>query len=275
MKRLGIIILAVLIPCLSYTQNGTVVTLKQTQFENNLVNAVDSIYELNRAIPFNIHIVLETLTPRNYGFDTSLIDDEFYTLDSAFTKIGVSFLLNKINTVENYNFNIFNALEEEQMLLSEHSDPNKIDIFLVEDLTNKAGESVSAYTYMPGDSINAIFVRKDDFNFYTLITQLGHFFNLYETHEVNAGGEELADGSNCAIAGDRVCDTPADPDIDGRVNSVSCNYTSAQTDTNSDFYIPETRNYMSNTPNNCKCAFTYEQYLRMVNCILKYKTELN
>ena len=55
----------------------------------------------------------------------------------------------------------------------------------------------------------------------TLSHEIGHWFNLLHTHDE---GDELVDGSNCKKAGDFICDTPADPNLSGLVNS-SCTYT--------------------------------------------------
>lgn len=43
--------------------------------------------------------------------------------------------------------------------------------------------------------------------------EVGHCFYLYHTH--GEGIEELVNGSNCQIAGDYLCDTPAEPYNDG------------------------------------------------------------
>ena len=46
----------------------------------------------------------------------------------------------------------------------------------------------------------------------TLSHELGHYFDLYHTHETSFG-TECPSGSNCQSAGDMVCDTPADPNL--------------------------------------------------------------
>ena len=62
----------------------------------------------------------------------------------------------------------------------------------------------------------------------TLPHEVGHFYGLPHTHDQ---GNELVNGSNCATAGDNFCDTPADPNLSGVVNS-SCVYTGTATDAN-------------------------------------------
>ncbi len=79
-----------------------------------------------------------------------------------------------------------------------------------------------------------------------IVHEFGHYFGLYHTAETRFGAEKV-DGSNCKTAGDKVCDTPADP---GELFNVYINYTSCRM---ADFreagtgleYRPMVNNYMS------------------------------
>ncbi len=97
----------------------------------------------------------------------------------------------------------------------------------------------------------------------TFAHELGHYFDLFHTHET-AFGAECADGSNCDSAGDLVCDTPADPLLGfNNVNSNTCQYTgSERDDCNNTLYAPEPRNIMAYSPSNCQDLFTPEQNAR-------------
>lgn len=55
----------------------------------------------------------------------------------------------------------------------------------------------------------------------TLSHEMGHYFGLLHTHE-SAFGSESMSGANCAVTGDLVCDTPADPDLSGLVDPATC-----------------------------------------------------
>ena len=46
----------------------------------------------------------------------------------------------------------------------------------------------------------------------TITHELGHYFDLLHTH-ADGNPQECVDGSNCQVAADFVCDTPADPDL--------------------------------------------------------------
>jgi hypothetical protein len=102
----------------------------------------------------------------------------------------------------------------------------------------------------------------------TLSHECGHWFDLLHTHQE---GDELVDGSNCETAGDFVCDTPADPNLSGRVDS-SCNYTGTVVDANGDSYNPDTRNLLSYA-GTCRNRFSEGQIVRMKAALLGMDTD--
>lgn len=102
----------------------------------------------------------------------------------------------------------------------------------------------------------------------TLSHECGHWFDLLHTHQ---GGDELVDGSNCDTAGDFVCDTPADPNLSGRVDS-SCAYTGTVLDANGDSYNPDTRNLLSYA-GSCRNRFSEGQIIRMEAAYLGMDTD--
>ena len=99
------------------------------------------------------------------------------------------------------------------------------------------------------------------FNTPHLAHEMGHCLGLYHTHET-AFGNELVDGTNCAGAGDLLCDTPADPGLSGNVDD-GCIYTGGFTDTNGESYSPDVTNTMSYAPFGCRGLFTQDQEDRM------------
>jgi ELWxxDGT repeat protein len=103
--------------------------------------------------------------------------------------------------------------------------------------------------------------------------ELGHVVGLPHTHgRTNSGTTtELVDGSNCDLAGDRFCDTPADPNLLGKVNG-SCAYTGTVRDANGMQYRPLTDNIMSYTTSRCADSLTPMQlaYARSVALASSY-----
>ncbi len=82
----------------------------------------------------------------------------------------------------------------------------------------------------------------------TMAHELGHLFGLGHTHD-GVIEPELADGSNCTIGGDMLCDTPADPNLATPGYVIApCQYVGTITDANGDLYTPMLNNVMSYTP---------------------------
>ena len=95
---------------------------------------------------------------------------------------------------------------------------------------------------------------------------MGHYFGLPHTFSTS-DGNELVDGSNCSTAGDGICDTPADPFVDGDdvssyINGDDVFYYMGK-DINGEYYSPLIGNYMSYY-SGYRCEFTDGQYKKMV-----------
>jgi hypothetical protein len=225
---------------------------------------------LSVSIPIQVHIIKNI-----QGFDmvnTSQIYQSVNTANEYFKPIGIHFYVDSVDYVEDYNYlNIMNDHNLRE-LLTKYAVSNKINLFLAEyvGLGNKGGYG---YTYFPtAKDSNFIFLNK----YYTsgkyLTTLLGHFMGLLSTHE-NFSGNSLANEKNCALSGDFICDTYADPDLNGLVDE-NCNYFGSAKDANGEYYIPSVANIMSNAPDKCKCIFTPLQYRRMYYYYLKYRQSL-
>lgn len=109
----------------------------------------------------------------------------------------------------------------------------------------------------------------------TLPHELGHYFDLFHTHE-DAFGTECTDGSNCAEAGDLVCDTPADPNISGEVNPSSCLWGGSQAPPCGDPmpYAPSPRNVLSYSSKSCRDELTPAQRARAYATLVNLRPEL-
>lgn len=105
--------------------------------------------------------------------------------------------------------------------------------------------------------------------------ELGHYFNLEHTFEVGHGAE-LVDGSNCATAGDGICDTPADPYVHEEKPiqvyvDQNCHFVNMKKDAKGQYYDPMVGNIMSYYRDGCSCSFTYQQLLKMAKHYLANK----
>jgi len=138
---------------------------------------------------------------------------------------------------------------------------NVINIYFSNTL-NASGNALCGYASFPGGTDRIFMANGCTPNGTTLAHELGHYFGLYHPHEV-AFGAELVDGSNCTGAGDKLCSTPADPNLSGKVNSSTCSYTGDSKDANGDFYNPMVSNLMAYSPDVCQDEMTMEQYEKM------------
>lgn len=117
-------------------------------------------------------------------------------------------------------------------------------------------------------------------NTVTLAHELAHWFDLIHTHGKSSTADELVNGSNCTIAGDLLCDTPADPNLSAsasispRVNT-NCQYIPDATlvDANGDQYTPDPSNLMSYATRSCRVGFTSQQDCRMISAYFTMKAD--
>jgi len=97
----------------------------------------------------------------------------------------------------------------------------------------------------------------------TLAHEMGHYWNLYHTHETAVGTELVtrSAGANCGTAGDLVCDTPADPCC-YFYNPFNCTYNGTVVDVSGATYTPLVTNLMSYY-GDCRTQFTTGQQNRI------------
>lgn len=176
-------------------------------------------------------------------------------LEGTNINIQLSSYVHEITDEIFYNYN--KSMEDE--LLKTGYDSSAINIYVLP--TVETSKHVLGYTYIQGP--NAIFMSYSGFiNKSTLSHELGHKLGLLHTH---AFGDEHANGDNCDIAGDRICDTPADPLLTGKVED--CGYIGNDVDINGDNYYPDVNNIMSYSLTNCRTEFTYDQIQVMKNVL--------
>ena len=161
-------------------------------------------------------------------------------------------------------------ISEEKTLWQEFKTAKVINVFCVESIEYG---SIAGYTYLPNRGApEALFMLKSHLSQSTFAHEMGHYYGLYHTHgkaNCDVLTDELVNDPNCARTGDDVCDTPADPNLQGLgcdailVNSSTCAYTGTLRDKNGDLYQPNPRNIMSYSWPKCKDYFSPGQYERM------------
>ena len=249
---------------------STVVDSAQIKFENNITDSITTLIPLNRTFNITVYVVKYSGSDQT-GVNPNDINQYIAEVNQAFEPIKVTFQIGSYDTIDNYQLDYIRQAVNEKDLTSRYFQLNTINLYLVSQLTDKTNKTTCAYTYYPSARKDMIFMAKNCVSGVLLTEQLGHFFNLYHTHET-AFGLELVNESNCSTAGDLCCDTYAQPDLSGKV--TDCKYSSSVKDPNNQLYQPSVKNYMSAAPQDCRCFFSKEQYIRMLNAMVLFKNYL-
>jgi len=144
--------------------------------------------------------------------------------------------------------------------------PNVVNLYFVNSAVGSSGGYIGGYARFPWLLPNDYFVVVNgnlEPNGATVAHEMGHYFGLLHTFEPFYGNE-FVNGTNCGVAGDLLCDTPADGyNFYGDVNSGTCAYSSG-TDPNGDAYVADPTQIMSyNQPFSCVLNFSSEAETRM------------
>lgn len=250
---------------------------------NHSGTSQQTINHLREGLPcldrsFNLRCVVTVdSTFRLPHVSDSEVDSILRKASEYFAPICMSMKNCGYETLPNYSYSeLADSLRIEEMGILYHYS-NRITVFFVKHCAgNKCGYS----KYNKFNSLHdaRIFIELNcaDGPAEQLAHHLGRLLGLLDTnHEAST---EKIDGSNCATAGDRICDTPADPygmAIDSSGNwipassleevtyNAGCEFIWDGQDENGQYYSPSTFNIMS--PYNCKCEFTVEQYLKMAH----------
>ncbi len=206
--------------------------------------------------PLRIGIVTDIIEP--IYVDHNLIKTTVAILNEGFANTFIQFEVAKIDTI--FSSLLITDLSKDGYLpysqfSSDHDLPDMISLFLFDydkNLCNQEGNTISCsrsggFSFVLSRSTNNLVLSKFELGDHKVIVhEFGHFFGLYHTFEDYQFGKEKADGSNCDVAGDRLCDTPADP---SNAYEVHVNYSLCEmignTDPETGFdYKPMINNYM-------------------------------
>lgn len=227
--------------------------------QTELLTFQENLPCINKKFSIVAHVVLdENGSP---AVEEEEIRTSVEEVNVYFEPICVSFEVCEVRTISNYQFNMLNKEEELDRVHIENHVANRINAYYVTEIGE--GGAVLGCANLNGiirPNGGGIVLRTPDL--ITLAHEIGHYFGLLHTFE--GAGAELVNGSNCATAGDQICDTPADPfveeeDIENYVQD--CRFISLKRDANGEYYRPDVGNIMSYYP--CACGFTHGQYLKM------------
>ena len=239
---------------------------------------------LERKFSIVFHIVLDSTYSVNLTTPAvlaAMID----TLNSTFKPICVSFANCSTVFIPNYPFNKWKKAITDPVVTSNWYVDKTINVYIVDSIKDlqTIPEFGAGYAYkppvQPGDSIKDVIVLEDDEVFFIrqgIFHHFGHYFGLDHTHDEvgtgpaavpgppnpNVSSQEYGNGSNCAIHGDCLCDTEADPGDESIYDGAG------------NRYLPPVDNFMARYIGN-GCRYTDQQYLKMARCIVTKRLYLH
>lgn len=212
----------------------------------------------------------------------SFVASQVDRLNDYFDPMGMTFSTSGTSpTIDDSALQSINDVGELEALVDSIPADGAIHIFIVGFIYGPA----AGRAYFPDDAADrhSIVIDRDSGNVTngtTIVHEMGHIFGLWHTHRglVDQGPVELSDGSNCATAGDVLCDTPADPGDDTCCPQGNCAL-SCQPMCNGagdavGVYAPDVGNIMSYYPDACNDpSFSDEQQQRIL-CAARLSTAL-
>ena len=269
------------------TDCGTVLTAAQAKRARALIDA--GAYDLpvgaaggQYVVPFTFHVVRRS--DGTGGIWEGQLDQALEDANAAFVDSGFEFCqaagIDYIDD-DDFYYNI-DTLAEINALRQTNPVANTVNIYFTPNLANQNGSfcGISSFTNSP---VQCIVMHNTctglSWNPSTFPHEVGHYFDLYHTHET-AFGVECVNGSNCDIAGDLLCDTPADPGLlqGGQyfVDPDNCQYIgNFESPCPGDPpYDPDTRNYLSSSRPLCRDHLTQHQDEKALATLLNLRPEL-
>lgn len=281
MKKLWIILWAI------FLFVGCSQPIRNTSFENqkNVLHGVqlsedfnvylNQIAELQKkfplenqttlTFPIQIHLVnpLVGSTLHNENF-TSAID----YLNATFLASNIQFEL--VNSGNDYIYsernidNFYKNSNVERFLTEKTYDKSVINLYIFDDY-----QDVIGFTHYPNLNINRIFISKKHLLDPAFVHEVGHFFGLLHTFEIDISTSATADNEACDESGDKICDTPPDP-FGASFIEAECTLYGEYKDSNGKLFTPNLGNFMSYY-GGCRNHFSEQQSQRMYYIAKKIK----
>jgi len=238
----------------SQTSCGTTAPQNYQLFKNgpSKQQASNNIF----CIDIAFHIVREE--DGSGGFNASNTGNIIQILNEDYNQYGIFFNETGVDFISNDNFHDLVYEEDDRSILdalfNENNNPNAIDFYLVGSLERIDNDGrIRVLAGVASDVLSSdLIVRNSSALTNTSTHEIGHAFNLLHTHEDKYGIENIErppdSNANCRDKGDKLCDTPADPNLFGIIGT-DCLYP------RNDGFDPPVHNYMSYSRKSCKNEF--------------------
>ena len=236
---------------------------------SNRINAqsIESIPCIDRTFQVFVHISQQE--------DGTLPDEiadipaAFDSLNTIFEPVCIRFQVCEMDTMENFHFDVLNNVIQEEGLemRNTNQEVNRINFYYVRQLISQEfGATFEGINQIDSSLVVLAHNEEGMVDIAQLAHEMGMFFGLRHTHDTQ-NGVELVNRTNCTIAGDGLCDTPAALLSTCQAEALPCRAICVTTDANGDRYAPDFSNFMSNN-GDCRNRFTREQYIRIAETYL-------
>lgn len=196
------------------------------------------------------------------GLTEAQLNDAIDAMNEFYINADIQFFIcGGINYINNSSYYDFHK-SQENSVGNLYDEENTINIYFANTVTSASNQALCGYAYYPGGPDRILMNNSCATNGSTLSHEMGHFFSLMHTHGPSNTRltNELVNGSNCQSAGDRICDTPADPQLSNSNVNINCVYTQQRMDSNGDYFEPDPKNLMSYSRKTCRDKFSSQQY---------------
>lgn len=256
---------------------GTQISDETAEYLTTQLDDVHQFIEKNATLknavtykfPIQIHIVRQT--NGTGGITAAQANQSIVELNADFADAGISFFdcaaINYINNSNYYNF----EQTEEEAITDLYNVEGAINLYYFNRVKydfNGTLSDICGYAYFPLGFDHLMLRNSCILSSNTLSHEMGHYFGLLHPHDTRYGAEAITRDANnscynCQTAGDQLCDTDADPNLNLLVD-INCNYTGTATGPCSGAqYTPQTDNTMAYSSGACASVFTPQQNSRM------------
>jgi len=252
------------------------------QFTEEMMSRVQSATEqyisgnsLKSQPTYDIPMTLHNMRNTNGtgGVDPLTTLEVFCEVIEFFAERDINLYINEMKTWDNDNWTTDGAMGTIKLITAEE---NTINIYNFKDLPGLCGYFTPQFDVLALTGNSSCYTKE------TIIHEIGHYMGLPHTFSgfegtggncgVEVANGERVDGSNCATAGDRICDTPPD---NGAARMPCPGGNGCQMfDRDGVPFSPDVTNIMSYFFDNCVNKFTEGQAAVMHNVIDQFRQDL-